>query len=213
MSTAPRLTGAMWPVIWLLASGCGSSGTAPATAPTPTSQPCSAYPSQATSPYVLPYAVGAAYYVAETTGHPASCKYAVDFLMPIGSTITAARAGIVVEVREDNLDSDRAVTQANMVLIAHDDETLALYGHLTHQGALVDVGAAVTRGQPIALSGNSGFSTQPHLHFEVVKCTVPAPSLGACPSGVAVSVPMLFHNTGPTPCGLQVGQTPRADSF
>lgn len=88
-----------------------------------------------------------------------------------------------------------------------------MYGHLTRQGALVDVGAAVTRGQPIALSGNSGLSTQPHLHFEVVKCTVPAPSLGACPSGVAVSVPMLFRNTIPSPCGLQVGQTPRADPF
>ncbi len=107
----------MWPVIWLLAFGCGNSGTAPPTAPAPTSQTCSAYPSQATSPYVLPYAAGAAYYVAETIGHPASSKYAVDFLMPIGSTITAARAGTVVEVREDNLDSDHAVTQANMVLI------------------------------------------------------------------------------------------------
>ena len=213
MSNSPTLSAAMWPLIWLLAFGCGSSGPAPPAAPAPIPQACSAYPTQTTSPYVLPYAVGAAYYVAETTGHPASSKYAVDFLMPIGSTITAASAGTVVEVREDNLDSDRAVTQANMVLIAHDDETLALYGHLTFQGALVDVGAAVTRGQPIALSGNSGLSTQPHLHFEVVKCTVPAPSLGACPSGVAVSVPVLFRNTNPTPCGLQVGQTPRADPY
>ncbi len=53
----------------------------------------------------------------------------------------------------------------NYVVIRHDDGTCAQYVHLKKEGALVQVGARVATGTPIALSGHTGNSTQPHLHF------------------------------------------------
>ena len=44
---------------------------------------------------------------------------------------------------------------------------MALYSHLKHEGVLVRVGQRVRKGEPIALSGNTGYSTGPHLHFAV----------------------------------------------
>jgi murein DD-endopeptidase MepM/ murein hydrolase activator NlpD len=57
----------------------------------------------------------------------------------------------------------------NFVLIRHDDGTLAHYCHLKKNGVLVKVGQQVETGQPIARSGNTGFSSGPHLHFCIFK--------------------------------------------
>lgn len=94
---------------------------------------------------------------------------------------------------------------ANYLLILHEDGTLAMYGHLTHDGALVEIGAHVAVGQTIARSGHSGQSTAPHLHFEVMRCPLGAPP--------CESVPVLFRNTVPTPCGLEVGVSYPAWAF
>ena len=51
--------------------------------------------------------------------------------------------------------------------VQHADGTIAVYGHLAHDGVLVGVGQQVARGEPIALSGHTGFSFAPHLHFSV----------------------------------------------
>jgi hypothetical protein len=196
----------------VLLAACGG-GTSP-TSPSSKSQACAAYPDQATSSYVLPYPIGAAYYVAETTGHPEQIRYAIDFLMPIGTTITAARAGRVFDMVTEHFDTEHDVSQANYVLVRHADDSLGLYGHLTHHGALVAVGDEVATGQPVALSGNSGFSTQPHLHFETFRCSAPLPASGreGCP-GTLITLPVVFRNTEPTSCGVQVGQTPLALPF
>ena len=57
--------------------------------------------------------------------------------------------------------------RANFVRILHDDGTMALYAHLATNGALVRVGQQVRAGQRIGLSGTTGFTTGPHLHFVV----------------------------------------------
>src|SRR5690625_5722784 len=57
--------------------------------------------------------------------------------------------------------------RANFVRILHDDGSMALYAHLDYGGVSVRDGQRVKRGQRIGRSGNTGFSTGPHLHFVV----------------------------------------------
>jgi murein DD-endopeptidase MepM/ murein hydrolase activator NlpD len=57
--------------------------------------------------------------------------------------------------------------ESNYVSIAHADGTIGEYHHLLFDGVLVEIGDRVAVGQPIALSGNTGYSTFPHLHFGV----------------------------------------------
>ena len=55
----------------------------------------------------------------------------------------------------------------DMDRILHEDGSMALYAHLKPEGVEVRVGQQVRQGQRIALSGNTGYSTAPHLHFAV----------------------------------------------
>ncbi|WP_051414162.1 M23 family metallopeptidase [Pseudoxanthomonas suwonensis] len=94
--------------------------------------------------------------------------YAVDFAMPEGTPVLAARGGTVLQVQAGfrGNGQDRADLQrANYVRLLHDDGSMALYAHL--QAASVTTGERVRQGQRIGLSGNTGFSTAPHLHFAV----------------------------------------------
>ena len=95
---------------------------------------------------------------------------AIDFQMPVGDTILASRGGIVVDLVESNEQGCGKPTCrdfSNYITIMHNDGSLSEYNHLMKNGCLVEVGKKVNQGQPIALSGNTGFSTEPHLHFEV----------------------------------------------
>jgi murein DD-endopeptidase MepM/ murein hydrolase activator NlpD len=96
---------------------------------------------------------------------------AIDFAIPEGTPILAARAGVVVQVESDfdkaGLDREIYGGRANFVRILHEDGTMALYAHLKPEGVLVRTGQSVREGQQIGLSGNTGFSTAPHLHFVV----------------------------------------------
>ena len=97
-------------------------------------------------------------------------QYAVDFAMPEGTTVCAAREGVVVDLKESSNTGgpDKKHTdESNYVSIAHADGTIGEYHHLKVDGVLVEIGDRVTAGQPIALSGNTGYSTFPHLHFGV----------------------------------------------
>jgi murein DD-endopeptidase MepM/ murein hydrolase activator NlpD len=58
---------------------------------------------------------------------------------------------------------------ANVVRILHDDGTYAIYAHLNWNSIRVRVGDVVERGEYIADSGNTGYSSGPHLHFAVVR--------------------------------------------
>jgi murein DD-endopeptidase MepM/ murein hydrolase activator NlpD len=94
-------------------------------------------------------------------------RRAVDFAADRGTTVLAAREGVVMQVE---MDGDDAAAmrhgRANLVRILHADGSMAVYAHLAPP-ALVELGQRVRRGQPIGVSGDSGFSTGPHLHFAV----------------------------------------------
>nr|WP_283254780.1 M23 family metallopeptidase [Luteimonas galliterrae] len=98
-------------------------------------------------------------------------RYALDFAADIGTPVMAARGGVVMQVESDfaqaGLSEEEYGGRANFVRILHDDGTMALYAHLQPDGALVRVGQAVRQGQQIGLSGNTGFTSGPHLHFAV----------------------------------------------
>jgi murein DD-endopeptidase MepM/ murein hydrolase activator NlpD len=112
-------------------------------------------------------------------------RYAVDFTMPMGTEVFAMRNGVVVAVQDSHPDlplnaegrSDPPPTDAdedksNFVRIRHDDGTFAVYAHLQQNGAAVAVGDVATAGATkLALSGNSGNSTGPHLHVAVLRAS------------------------------------------
>ena len=95
---------------------------------------------------------------------------ALDFKIKNGTIICAARAGIVSAAREDSdiggLKTEN-LSDGNYVTIKHDDGSIAHYWHLKKDGVSINVGDTVRAGQPIGLSGNTGYSAFPHLHFEV----------------------------------------------
>ena len=101
-----------------------------------------------------------------------SSRYAIDVDMPIGTAIRAARGGSVAVVRDSHGDGGDSVAyrgQTNAIYILHDDGTFAIYAHLRRDSALVHAGQRVRAGQIIAQSGNTGYSTGPHLHFAVLR--------------------------------------------
>ena len=128
--------------------------------------------------YALPYARGSSYRVLQGYGSSFSHKgleaFAVDFDMPEGTPVHAARAGVVARVEESHAIGcweDGCGRYANYIVILHDDGTTGEYYHLQKDGALVEVGDPVARGQEIGLSGNTGHTTMPHLHFAVYRAT------------------------------------------
>lgn len=122
--------------------------------------------------YNLPFKIGKKFKVSQgyngTVTHQK--KNALDFLMPIGTDIFAAREGIVIKVVDYNTKT--CVTKGcleynNLILIYHSDGTFSEYSHIDTNSATVKPGDKVAKGQVIAKSGNIGWSTGPHLHFEV----------------------------------------------
>ncbi len=123
------------------------------------------------SPYRLPFAVGSSFVMFQgncppnpTWGHHG--KYAYDFQMPIGTPIHAMRDGTAFFTEDRFEDSDHTAGHENGVWIEHDDGTVSNYLHMTQSSVVVTVGAAVTAGDLVGFSGNSGASDRPHLHVE-----------------------------------------------
>jgi murein DD-endopeptidase MepM/ murein hydrolase activator NlpD len=153
--------------------------------------------------YQLPYAAGSTYKVTQAFGgsfsHKGSNLYAIDWQMREGTPVCAARGGLVVKVKDDSDiggGSMKFDPYNNYVLIRHDDGTLGHYCHLQKNGICVHPGQIVNTGDVIAHSGNTGFSSGPHLHFCVFK---------AKDGKQRVSIPIQFKTADEKPVTLVQG--------
>lgn len=142
--------------------------------------------------YRLPYATGASYRVIQSYGsrfsHRGLEQFAIDFYMDEGTPVHAARDGVVARIEERHSIGcweSGCGKYANYIVVLHDDGTTGEYYHLKKNGALVDVGDKVIAGEKIALSGNTGHTTLPHLHFAVYR---------AATWGNTQSIPVRFQS-------------------
>ena len=126
--------------------------------------------------YQLPYAPGRNFKVSQgyNSGfsHHGAEQFAIDWQMPEGTEILAARGGRVVRVKDDSDVGGGTIKFDpcnNFIIIRHEDGTLGHYCHLKKDGVKVAPGQIVRAGEAIALSGNTGFSSGAHLHFCVYK--------------------------------------------
>lgn len=108
-----------------------------------------------------------------TSNHDGKDEYAFDFGTAVGTNVYAMRSGTVLRVRNVSQPGDPCyggggapcANYANTVEVLHSDGTVALYMHLS-QGTVTQ-GTPVARGDLLGKSGNSGWSTGPHLHVQV----------------------------------------------
>lgn len=123
--------------------------------------------------FFLPWATGESRIISQGNDGAYSHvdRFAWDFPMPTGTPILAVAAGRVIDVRQNSAADARLTLEvgapANFVSIDHGGGSTGLYAHLDTFAALVIPGQLVARGQVIGYAGNTGFSTAPHLHYEV----------------------------------------------
>ena len=126
---------------------------------------------------------------------------AIDFSMPVGSKVCAARDGTVVAFWQDSdvggPDPANRLC-ANYIVVAHEDGTFAEYCHLKKNGVLVGLGQKVKMHDAIALSGNTGHSSEPHLHF-CVFCNLDGTN--------RITIPIKFATPSGEVESLREGQT------
>jgi murein DD-endopeptidase MepM/ murein hydrolase activator NlpD len=146
--------------------------------------------------YRLPYPAGLTYAVLQgvhgSFSHRGSNAYAIDFDCPVATTVVAARPGVVVVANAAALGSGTTpdyldYKRTNFVLVQHADGTLGEYMHLSPSGVEVKPGQVVERGQALALSGNTGYSSTPHLHFQVMTAAVDGTNARSFPFKLAVA--------------------------
>jgi murein DD-endopeptidase MepM/ murein hydrolase activator NlpD len=157
--------------------------------------------------YQLPYGPERNFKVTQAFNgkfsHKGSNRYAIDWQMPEGTPVRAARGGIVVKVKDDSTSGGSSMKFDcfnNYVLIRHEDGTLGHYCHLQHDGVNVSVGQSVATGDVIAHSGNTGFSSGPHLHFCVFR---------TLDGRERVSIPIKFQTASEKEVVLLSGKTYR----
>lgn len=121
--------------------------------------------------YELPFQKGSMYRVVQGYGGLFSHSYiaAIDFEMPIGTAVCAAREGVIFSYKDDSDEGgvfSKYKNKANYIIIKHNDGSFGCYWHLKKNGVLVKKGH-VSKGQQIGLSGGTGLALRPHLHFSV----------------------------------------------
>lgn len=159
-----------------------------------------------------PFAAGEAYPISQgfqgkKTHESPDSHYAIDIVMPVGTAVHAVRGGTVMDVEEDfnrgGSDFDKYAHKANHVRILHDDGTMALYAHLDLASVSVRPGARIRAGKKFARSGNTGFSSGPHLHFAIQQNSgmrmISLPFRFRTPAGTAVLPEALQYVTGVSP--------------
>lgn len=122
--------------------------------------------------YRLPYLEGKFFLVIQGYNgritHMGEYEYSIDWAMPIGTPVVAARGGLVTDT-EDRYSGNGLIDEYrnknNYVRVRHDDGTMGVYVHLNTGGIKVKKGQLVRPGDVLGLSGNVGYSDVPHLHF------------------------------------------------
>jgi murein DD-endopeptidase MepM/ murein hydrolase activator NlpD len=128
-------------------------------------------------PYRAPFAPARSFEVTQAppdaiTHRDAGSRNAIDIAMPVGTAVHAARDGLVINVAHKFFrggTTQEVRDEANFVQVLHDDGTTAVYAHLQMNTVRVRPGQRVQRGEYIANSGNTGYSSGPHLHFVVLR--------------------------------------------
>ena len=121
--------------------------------------------------YELPFKEGTRQTVVQGYGGMFSHKHkaALDFSMPEGTLIYAAREGVIYSFKDDNYEGGvfkKYENRANYIIIKHSDGSFGCYWHLQKNGVVIKKGK-VAKGQLIGYSGSTGFVLRPHLHFAV----------------------------------------------
>jgi murein DD-endopeptidase MepM/ murein hydrolase activator NlpD len=154
---------------------------------------------QPARPYRAPFAPARSFPVTQAppdavTHRDAGSRDAIDIGMPVGSAVHAAREGVVINVAHKFFrggPTQEVRDEANFVQVLHDDGTTAVYAHLQLNTVRVRPGQRVGRGEYIANSGNTGYSSGPHLHFVVLRNaglrSESVPVTFAGPGGAAVT--------------------------
>lgn len=150
--------------------------------------------------YRLPYMDNSSFSITQSIGATRTTHttpdslFAVDFAMPEGTPIVAARDGLVTVVENNYTQAgytEEFRSKANSINIQHSDGTLGVYAHLKYHGAIVSPGQLVKAGDVIGYSGNTGFSSGAHLHFALLRVQKNGNTLET------VSVPFSFYIGSP----------------
>ncbi len=145
--------------------------------------------------YSLPFSETVEKRIVGSTGEYAHAnfpesRYAIDFLLGVGTPILAARGGRVIRIKSDsdNYGLDvKLANEANYVVIDHGDGTYSEYIHLEKARVEVREGQDVKTGELLGYSGLSGCMSRPHLHFNTFKIK----------GGKGVSIPVEFTEPAP----------------
>jgi murein DD-endopeptidase MepM/ murein hydrolase activator NlpD len=150
--------------------------------------------------YRLPYPDGSAFRIGQAPGGPISThnskenQYAVDINMPQGTPVVAARDGVVISTESSYASGGTTpdfLDKANEIQIQHSDGSIAVYVHLAYGGVHVHPGQRVLAGTRIGLSGSTGYSFGPHLHFAVKTVEKKGDNLST------ISLPFQFYTGDP----------------
>jgi murein DD-endopeptidase MepM/ murein hydrolase activator NlpD len=122
--------------------------------------------------YYLPFARGESFIVGQ--GYNGAFTHRgenmLDFDMPEGTPVHAMRDGVVLRVVQHHnrgCKTEKCAKYNNYIDIYHSDGTFATYAHLRQNGSVVNEGDTVETGQLIGYSGNTGWSSGPHLHIAI----------------------------------------------
>ena len=121
--------------------------------------------------YTLPFNKENTFRVVQGYGGLFSHRHiaALDFEMPIGTSVYAARGGIIYNYKDDSDEGgpfSKYKNKANYLIIQHDDGSFGCYWHLKKNGVLIKTGY-IQEGMQIGFSGATGQVLRPHLHFSV----------------------------------------------
>lgn len=146
--------------------------------------------------YYLPWTSGVSFQITQAPGgtyshNSTSTKYHIDFGLPSGTIVRASAPGRVAVSRYEN-------GYGNVVFVDHGGDECTVYGHLSSR--TVTAGQQVGQAQQLGLSGTTGSSTGPHLHWGKVRCSslytaVPIATVETGGSFVVNSRP-ISRNTG-----------------